>query len=87
MANAPPGTKIEDYIPANHVTKDFPPTFIIHGDVDRFAGVEQSRSVADALSKVGAVYHYEELKGVDHSYDIKPEEEMSQVYGWFLKYV
>jgi len=87
MANAPPGTKIEDYVPQTWVTKDFPPTLLIHGDTDRYAGVEQSRSMADALSKARAVYHYEELKGIDHSYDYDPEEEMSLVYEWFLKYV
>lgn len=39
--------------PAYHVTKDDPPTLIIHGDADTLVPIQQSRLVIDKLKKLG----------------------------------
>lgn len=61
-------------------TPAFPPTFIVHGDADRYVGVEQADEVVDALKKVGAVVEYERLKGLDHLFDVEENVELVGYY-------
>lgn len=63
------------------------PTFIVHGDADRFVGVEQSDEVVDALRDVGAVVEYERPEGLDHIFDLKEEVELEGYYAFFKKHI
>ncbi|KAF5350312.1 hypothetical protein D9758_012793 [Tetrapyrgos nigripes] len=64
---------------------NLPPTFIVHGTADTKVPVEQARDVAATLEelKKGGVavdYEYEEVEGVDHSYDKEPSCKMERMY-------
>ncbi|KAI3397263.1 hypothetical protein diail_11062 [Diaporthe ilicicola] len=63
------------------------PTFVVHGDADKFVGVEQSDEVVDALREVGAVVEYERPKGLDHLFDFKEDVELEGYYAFLKKYL
>lgn len=63
------------------------PTFIIHGDADKFVGVEQSDEVVDALKEVGAEIEYERPKGQDHFLDVPENVELDGYYAFLKKHV
>ena len=57
--------------PIELVRSDAPPFFVIHGDRDTLAPVEEARYFADELSQVSeAPVHYAELSGAQHAFDL-----------------
>ena len=57
--------------PIDRIHADAPPFFIIHGDRDTLAPVEESRYFADELRRVSkAPVHYAELGGAQHAFDL-----------------
>ena len=57
--------------PIERVHPDAPPFFIIHGDRDTLAPVEEARDFAHALRKIStAPVLYAELEGAQHAFDL-----------------
>ena len=57
--------------PIDRIHRDAPPFFIVHGDRDTLAPVEEARYFADALRQVSSSpVFYAELKGAQHAFDI-----------------
>lgn len=56
--------------PLTYVTKDDPPTLILHGTVDDVVQIEQSDLLAAKLKEVGVPYIYDRLPGWPHAMDI-----------------
>ena len=57
--------------PIERIHPDAPPFFIIHGDRDTLAPVEEARDFANALAEVStAPVLYAELKGAQHAFDL-----------------
>lgn len=57
--------------PIERIHPDAPPFFIIHGDRDTLAPVEEARDFANALAEVStALVLYAELKGAQHAFDL-----------------
>lgn len=56
--------------PLTHVTKDAPPTLIIHGTDDFTVPVAQADLLAERLKELGCDYEYLRLKGYPHTLDI-----------------
>ena len=56
--------------PMTHVTKDAPPTLILHGTVDELVKVSQSDRLAAKLSELGVPYLYDRIEGWNHGMDI-----------------
>ena len=57
--------------PIERIHPDAPPFFIIHGDRDTLAPVEEARDFADALRKIStAPVLYAELAGAQHAFDL-----------------
>jgi acetyl esterase/lipase len=54
--------------PAYHVTKDDPPTLIIHGDADTLVPIQQSELVIDKLKKLGVPAKLVVRKGKGHGW-------------------
>lgn len=52
--------------PANFVTSDDPPIFIIHGDADTAVPIQQSELLIEKLKAVGVPCHLRVKKGVGH---------------------
>jgi len=82
-----PGAKPEDYIIADHITKDFPPSYIVHGDIDHFVGVEQAQRVVEAFQKAGVEYEYDEPKGLEHGFDNEPSVDLEEAYKFIFKHL
>src|SRR3954453_751072 len=54
--------------PITHVTKDSPPTLILHGTADKTVNIEQSIELADKLKANKVVYRYIPVKGAHHAF-------------------
>ncbi|MCB9768983.1 MAG: alpha/beta hydrolase [Candidatus Omnitrophica bacterium] len=59
----------EPFCPVRNVTKDYPPTLLIHGDQDTDVPVEQSLQMESALRKAGVEVETMILKGKWHGFD------------------
>ncbi len=56
--------------PMTHVTRDAPPTLILHGTVDDIVPVEQADALAKRLKDLGAPFHYVRFEGWPHTMDL-----------------
>ena len=56
--------------PINYLTKDDPPTLILHGSLDETVPIEQSDTLAAKLKELGLSYTYDRLEGWPHTMDI-----------------
>ena len=56
--------------PLTYLTKDDPPTLLIHGTIDRIVPVAQSDDLADKLKELEIPYVYDRLPGWPHAMDI-----------------
>lgn len=63
------------------------PCFIVHGDADKFVGVDQADEVVEALKDIGADYEYERLPGLDHSFDLDEKVTMDKMYAFMAKHI
>ena len=68
--------------PINHLSKDSPPIFIIHGDADEVVPVQQSQAFKERAQQVGASVELGVVPAVGHGWEDMAEE-MSQVIEWF----
>jgi acetyl esterase/lipase len=59
--------------PITHVTKDAPPTLILHGTVDELVKIAHSDKLAAKLSELGVPYLYDRIEGWHHGMDIVKE--------------
>lgn len=83
FANAPPGTKKEDYIIHQNLYAEFPPTYMYHGVIDDKVGVEQARSVEKAMKEHGIQLTYHEIEGPElsaHGFDYEEKIELESMY-------
>ncbi len=55
--------------PILHLTKDAPPTLIIHGTVDELVSISASDSLAAKLGELGVAYLYDRQEGWHHAMD------------------
>jgi len=68
--------------PITHLTKDAPPTLILHGTVDELVPIGQSDKLAAKLTELGVPYAYDRLPGWHHAMDIVQEVNVRCV--WFM---
>jgi acetyl esterase/lipase len=64
--------KLEPFCPVRHVTKDYPPTLLLHGDRDRDVPFEQSEQMAAVLTEHHVPHQLIRMKGFDHLFDKFP---------------
>lgn len=62
-----------DYRPVLHVTRDFPPTLLLHGTDDIDVPFEQSKRMAEALDQRQVEHQLIALAGYDHLFNVYPE--------------
>jgi acetyl esterase/lipase len=55
--------------PFNHLTKEAPPTLILHGTVDELVPIAQSDKLAAKLGELGIPYLYDRQEGWHHAMD------------------
>lgn len=56
--------------PVTHVTKDDPPTLILHGSIDTTVPIHQAELLVEKLKNAGVVYEYDRLEGWPHTMDL-----------------
>jgi acetyl esterase/lipase len=59
--------------PITHLSKDAPPTLILHGTVDELVNISHSDKLAAELSRLGVPYLYDRIEGWHHAMDIVKE--------------
>nr|OQO22413.1 hypothetical protein B0A51_09821 [Rachicladosporium sp. CCFEE 5018] len=65
-----------------------PPTYVVHGDVDRAVGVDQADEVVGVCVGEGMNIQYERLQGKDHLFDVfNEQEDMEGMYAFMTKHL
>jgi acetyl esterase/lipase len=75
-----------DISPIAHVTKDDPPTLIIHGDKDLLVPLQQSERIVDEFKKAGVETRLVVKKGAAHGW-LGLEKDLLQLADWFDRYL
>ena len=57
--------------PITHVTKDDPPTLILHGSIDDTVPIDQAELLVDKLKETNLKFYYDRLEGWPHAMDIE----------------
>jgi acetyl esterase/lipase len=63
----------DEYCPIRHVTKDYPPTMLLHGDKDTDVPFEQSNQMAAALERHQVQHRLITMEGLGHAFDTSPD--------------
>jgi len=66
--------KFDSYCPVRNVTKDYPPTLLLHGDADTDVPFEQSVLMAKELERHGVHHEFIALAGQGHGFDEAMED-------------
>jgi dipeptidyl aminopeptidase/acylaminoacyl peptidase len=61
-------TEIVQYEPAKNVTRDYPPTLLIHGTQDTDVPFEESASMAEQLKEHGVPYIFLPIQKGEHEF-------------------
>lgn len=56
--------------PVTHITKDDPPTLILHGSIDSTVPIHQAEVLVEKLKSAGVVYEYDRIEGWPHTMDL-----------------
>ena len=84
--NADERTQIsKDLSPIYSISKDDPPTILIHGDQDKVVPIQQSQTFFEAFKKVNPLTEFVIKTGAGHGWNSATEERM--VVKWFDKYL
>jgi acetyl esterase/lipase len=59
--------------PIAHVSKDDPPTLILHGSIDSTVPIDQAELLAESLKKNGVEYEFDRVEGWPHAMDLEPD--------------
>ena len=71
--------KIMPFCPALNVTKNYPPTFMFHGDVDTDVPYSQSVQMAEALTGMGVEHKLVTLRNTGHMiYEAPDKDELKK---------
>ena len=72
--------KFRDASPIHHLRADAPPFFVIHGDRDTLAPVEDARVFVERLRTVSsAPVLYAEMRGAQHAFEVFPSVRSAKV--------
>jgi acetyl esterase/lipase len=63
--------EFDRYCPVRNVTKNYPPTLLLHGDNDTDVPHQQSVAMAAELKRAGVVHDFISIKGGEHGFDAK----------------
>jgi acetyl esterase/lipase len=63
----------EQFCPERNVTRDYPPTLLLHGDQDTDVPFKLSVQMAEALKEQDVPHRLIMMKGLGHAFDLLPE--------------
>jgi acetyl esterase/lipase len=64
--------KLERFCPVRHVTREYPPTLLLHGDKDTDVPFEESVRMAAALERHQVPHQLIAMRNYDHLFDVFP---------------
>jgi acetyl esterase/lipase len=64
--------KLERFCPVRYVTKEYPPTLLLHGDKDTDVPFEESMRMAAALKRHQVPHQLITMRNYDHLFDVFP---------------
>jgi len=56
--------------PITHVSKDDPPTLILHGSIDSTVSIHQAELLVERLKETGVEFEFDSVKGWPHAMDL-----------------
>jgi acetyl esterase/lipase len=72
--------RFEAASPVHHLRADAPPFFVIHGDLDTLAPVEDARTFVEQLRSVSSQpVLYAEMRGAQHAFEVFPSVRTARV--------
>ncbi|MCP4644972.1 MAG: alpha/beta hydrolase [bacterium] len=71
--------KFKPYCPVQNVTRDYPPTFLGHGDKDTDVPYDQSVLMAEALKQTGVEHEFMTLHDAGHGFSHSRKGDYEQV--------
>jgi acetyl esterase/lipase len=76
--------KAADYSPIVHVTRDDPPTLLIHGDKDELVNISHSQNMYKALQETGVKSEFVTMPGAPHGFrGADAERSDALMLAWF----
>jgi acetyl esterase/lipase len=76
--------KAPDYSPIVHVTRDDPPTLLIHGDKDELVPISHSQNLYKALQETGIKSEFVTIPGAGHGFrGADAERSNALLLAWF----
>lgn len=72
--------------PVNHVTKDDPPTLIIHGDADQLVPIQQAELFGEACKKEGVEFELIVKEGAGHGWP-GLDKDIETLADWFDRHL
>jgi dipeptidyl aminopeptidase/acylaminoacyl peptidase len=84
---------LEDYrmaSPIQHVSRDDPPTLVLHGTIDQIVSVKQSDALVEKLKQCGVPHRYGRIEGWPHAMDVAKDVNdwcQSQMVHFFDEYL
>ena len=73
--------------PVTHVSKDDPPTLIIHGDADKLVPIQQSQLMMERFKQAGVPAELVVKPGAAHGWKDGIMDDMAKIVGWFDKHL
>ena len=76
--------------PITHVTKDDPPTLILHGSIDSTVPIHQAELLVERLKENGVEYEFDCVKGWPHAMDLAFDVNrhcIAKMFDFFDKYL
>jgi acetyl esterase/lipase len=64
---------LEEYCPIRHITKEYPPTLLVHGDTDTDVPFALSKQMVAALKQHHVPHQLITLEGRGHAFDVFPD--------------
>jgi acetyl esterase/lipase len=61
--------RFDSFCPIRNVTREYPPTMLLHGDKDTDVPFQQSAEMDRALTKAGIVHEFVPIAGGEHGFD------------------
>ncbi len=76
--------------PITHVSKDDPPTLILHGSIDETVSIDQANLLVEKLAKTGVPYEFDRIEGWPHTMDLDAGVNrhcLAKMFEFFDKYL
>ena len=78
--------RLADNSPVNHVSKDDPPTLIIHGDADQLVPIQQAILIMAKFKEAGVTASLKTMPGKQHGW-VAEADELSLFADWFEQHL